>query len=145
MKNIISNILVTIQFSAIGAMAITGPLLASAWYLLVVEAAGLVLGIYAIYIMRVGNFNIRPIVKETGELVTHGPYRFIRHPMYTAILLVLYPLLIEDFNYFRLSVMIVLSVNLIIKQLFEEGLLKDHFNDYTIYMKSTYRMIPCVF
>ncbi|MCF8307521.1 MAG: isoprenylcysteine carboxylmethyltransferase family protein [Bacteroidales bacterium] len=140
-----SNILVTIQFGAIAAMALTGPWIASTWYLLIPEAAGLLLGLYAIYIMRPGNFNIRPSVKEDGKLVTHGPYRFIRHPMYTAIIFVLYPLLIEHFTYLRLSIMVVLTINLVVKQIFEEGLLKTHFNNYPDYMKSTNRMIPGVF
>ena len=145
MKKTISNILVTIQFGAIAAMALTGRWIATTWYLVAVEAAGILLGLYAIYIMRLGNFNVRPIVKENGVLITHGPYRFIRHPMYTAILLVLYPLLIEHFTYLRLSIMIVLTINLVIKQIFEEGLLKAHFNGYPDYMKVTNRMIPCVF
>ncbi|MCF8231819.1 MAG: isoprenylcysteine carboxylmethyltransferase family protein [Bacteroidales bacterium] len=145
MKKTISNSLVAIQFGAIGAMALTGPWIATAWYLVVVEAAGILLGLYAIYIMRPGNFNVRPLVKESGQLVTHGPYRLIRHPMYTAILLVLYPLLIEHFTYLRLSIMIVLTINLVVKQIFEEGLLKAHFSGYPDYMKATHRMIPCVF
>lgn len=145
MQKQVSNILVIIQFGAIGVMALTGPWIATTWYLLAVEVAGVLLGLYAIYIMRLGNFNVRPIVKENGVLITHGPYRFIRHPMYTAILLTLYPLLIVDFTYLRLVVMIILTMNLIVKQIFEEGLLKAHFSNYPDYMKATNRMIPCVF
>ena len=145
MTKMIANTLVTLQFGAIAAMALTGPWIAGDWFLMIPEAAGLLLGLYAIYIMRIGNFNIRPLVKENGVLIKHGPYRFIRHPMYTAILLVLYPLLIEHFTYLRLSIMIVLTINLVIKQIFEEGLLKAHFGDYPNYMKQTKRMIPCVF
>jgi len=143
--NTVSNILVTIQFGSIFFMALTGPWITQTWYLFAIEAAGVFLGLYAIYIMRIGNFNVRPLVKENGRLVRHGPYRLIRHPMYTAILLVLYPLLIEHFTYLRLSIMVVLTINLVVKQIFEEGLLKTHFSDYPDYMKQTKRMIPCVF
>lgn len=36
---------------------------------------------------RLGNFNIHPSPKAQGVLVTSGPYRLIRHPMYSAVLL----------------------------------------------------------
>ncbi len=145
MTKLYSNILVTIQFSAIAIMAATGPWLANTWYLLLIELIGVALGVYAILIMRIGNFNIRPIVKDSGQLVTHGPYRFIRHPMYTSIMITLTPLLIEYFSWLRLGVMVVLLINLIIKQLFEEGLLKNHFSGYRDYMQRSQRMIPFIF
>ena len=48
--------------------------------------AGLAIGAWAISANRPGNFNIRPEPKEGGRLVTAGPYRWIRHPMYLAVL-----------------------------------------------------------
>lgn len=145
MKNLYSSILVTIQFGAIAAIAFTGPLIAKPWYLLVTEAAGIFLGLYSIVVMRVGNFNIRPIVKTEGKMVTHGPYRIIRHPMYTSILLALIPLLIHHFTWIRLTIMLILTINLVIKMVYEESLLKAHFPYYSRYMKKTYRIIPFIF
>jgi len=49
--------------------------------------AGIGVGIWAMRANRPGNFNIRPEPKEGGRLVTEGPYRFVRHPMYLAVLL----------------------------------------------------------
>jgi len=34
-----------------------------------------------------GNWSSDPVIKEQQELVERGPYRFVRHPIYTSILL----------------------------------------------------------
>ena len=35
---------------------------------------------------RLGNFNILPEIKEGCELIQTGTYHFVRHPMYTLVL-----------------------------------------------------------
>jgi len=54
-----------------------------AWAL---AAAGAVLGLWTLTHNRPGNFSIRPTPREGGHLVDTGPYRWIRHPMYTAVI-----------------------------------------------------------
>ena len=51
-----------------------------------VAAAGALLGLWALSCNRPGNFNIRPTPRAGGQLVQQGPYRWIRHPMYTAVM-----------------------------------------------------------
>lgn len=51
---------------------------------LLLAAAG-ALGIWALTVNRPGNFNVRPEPKPGAVLVTGGPYRWIRHPMYSAL------------------------------------------------------------
>lgn len=49
--------------------------------------AGLALGLWALAVNRPGNFNIWPLPREGGRLILGGPYRWVRHPMYSALLL----------------------------------------------------------
>ncbi|MDP1647960.1 MAG: isoprenylcysteine carboxylmethyltransferase family protein [Rubrivivax sp.] len=56
---------------------------AVAWLL---AAAGALLGLWALAHNRPGNFNIRPAPRDGGQWVHTGPYRWIRHPMYTAVM-----------------------------------------------------------
>lgn len=81
-----SRLLVALQFGLMGLMVLrTDPSrLGLAFEALL--AAGLAVGLWAISANRPGNFNIRPEPKEGGSLVTGGPYRWIRHPMYLAVL-----------------------------------------------------------
>ena len=48
---------------------------------------GMGLGVWALAFNRIGNFNIRPEPKNDALLITGGPYRYIRHPMYVALLI----------------------------------------------------------
>jgi protein-S-isoprenylcysteine O-methyltransferase Ste14 len=95
--------------------------------------------------MGIGNMNISPLVKQGAVLVTRGPYRLVRHPMYLAVLLVILPLIIDQLSLLRMAAGIVLTADLIIKMLFEESLLMKHFSEYKTYMKTTKRLIPVIF
>ena len=48
--------------------------------------AGLALALWAFISMRRSNFSVMPEPVSGGELVERGPYRLIRHPMYTCLL-----------------------------------------------------------
>src|SRR5512134_3536099 len=93
-----SSWLVALQFGLIAALLFTawppaGLWLPAACLLLLASAA---VGIAALAANRPGNFNIRPEPKAGGRLVTSGIYRWIRHPMYGAVLLALLAATLAD-------------------------------------------------
>jgi len=139
-----SFILLALQLGCIAFILLTGPLFACGW-LLLIEIAGVALGAWAVLVMRVGHFNIFPDVLETSTLVTRGPYSFIRHPMYTAIILICAPLVISVPNIVRWCVMIILTIDLILKLSYEETLLSKRFTEYGEYSKRTKGLLPWVF
>jgi protein-S-isoprenylcysteine O-methyltransferase Ste14 len=136
--------LVSIQAISILLILVTGWPFASYIPLLITQIVGGMLGIWAIAIMGRSNTNITPLVKQSAILVTKGPYTFIRHPMYSAVLLTIWPLIIDQYSLFRLAIGLVLTIDLIVKLLFEESLLRQRFAGYEIYMKETKRLIPFV-
>ncbi len=140
-----ARILVFIQLSCIIFIFASGSIVAWHLVLLVHQIAGTAIGIWAIIVMGIGNINISPLMKEGAVLVTRGPYRVIRHPMYLAVLLVIWPLIIDDFSVMRITAGFILTLDLIIKILFEENLLKKQFAEYEAYMKTTKRLIPVIF
>jgi protein-S-isoprenylcysteine O-methyltransferase Ste14 len=83
--------LVFLQFSLLLALAVMAwPSLrqgTGSWFCVALAAASVAWGSWTLLHNRLGNFNIRPTPKAGGTLVTTGPYRLVRHPMYTAVLL----------------------------------------------------------
>lgn len=140
-----SILFVAVQFAALGLIAATGPLFPASPWLLAVEIAGLLLGVWAILAMGIGNFNITPDVKGRSRLVTAGPYALVRHPMYAALLLTTLPLALDSLAPVRVGLWVVLLVDLVLKLNYEEGLLKAAHPGYAEYVEKSWRLVPFLY
>lgn len=90
------------------------------------------------------NWSDTPRMMKEQALVTGGPYRFVRHPIYTAFLLILGSLLFVSANWFIGLTWIGMTVLEVASRIgFEERLLLEYFGDqYRDYMKRTGRLLP---
>ena len=140
-----SIVFVVLQFLSLGLIGLTGPIIPGPFVLMVIEIIGLGLGIWAVLVMRVGNFNITPDPPLESVIVRSGPYQLIRHPMYLALLLTTLPLVINHSTPFRIIIWIVLLVNLLLKLNYEEGLLSEKMTEYNAYKAGSYRIIPFIY
>ena len=139
-----SRLLVALQFGLMGLMVLRsdpariGPAFGA------LVAAGLAFGLWAISANRPGNFNIRPDPKEGGTLVTGGPYRWVRHPMYLAVLLVMAAFVVAG-DAAQAVLWLLLAAVLDAKAVREErGLALVH-PGYAAYRGRTRALIPFVF
>ena len=140
-----SLILIVIQFSSFIYFGITGNIFGNG-FLLFFQIGAILFGLYAIAVMKIGNFNIQPEVKNTAKFVVKGPYRIIRNPMYLSILLFFGIAVIHHFSLIRLTVFLTLTTSLLLKIFSEEKFLKERFkNSYNTYKQKTYRLIPYIF
>jgi len=92
------------------------------------------------------NWSDTPRMIRAQSLVTSGPYRFIRHPIYTAFLLILGSTLFISSNWFAGLAWIGMTVLEVASRVhFEESLLLEYFGEqYREYMKTTGRLLPRV-
>jgi protein-S-isoprenylcysteine O-methyltransferase Ste14 len=138
-------IFVIVQFACLGLIALTGPLFPDNILLLAVEALGFAIGAWAILTMGLGKFNVTPDPLESSRLVTRGPYRLIRHPMYLALLLVTLPLLAAYFTIARAVIWLALLIDLLFKLNYEENILTLLLQGYGEYKQKSYRLIPFIY
>ena len=91
---------------------------------------------------RPGNFNIRPEPKAGASLVMGGPYRRMRHPMYSALLLVMAAGVAASPDAPRALAWLALLLVLHGKAGLEERLLLARWPQYAGYRARTWRFIP---
>lgn len=122
-----------------------GPVLfASPWGLqlaaVVVETAAFALGVWGLLSLR-RNLSIIP---EARGLVTRGPYRFVRHPLYTAEIMAAIAVVASHPALWAVVGLTPFIGLQLARATFEEGLLRRTFPDYAAYSARTQRLVPGV-
>lgn len=102
----------------------------------------ILLAAWALTANRVGNFKIVPEPKQGGKLITHGPYHFIRHPMYSSLLLFAAACAFIIDGWWAWFNWLALLLVLVFKAAIEEHYLLKHFSQYDEYCKRSKRFIP---
>lgn len=145
----LGSFLLWIQFGALAFQGLlTGmalELIAPPRWTLAIIAAGIVLGAWALLANRPGNFNFRPEPRQGGTLIVHGPYRWIRHPMYAGLLLISAGLggIIDSFHGWMLS--LTLLGALLIKAGFEDRWMAEAHAEWARYQSRTRSFIPFIY
>jgi protein-S-isoprenylcysteine O-methyltransferase Ste14 len=83
-----------------------------------------------------------PLPNEHAQLRTGGLYRFVRHPIYTGLLLTMASFTVASGSVFRLLVLGVLVLLLTMKARWEERRLARRFEGYAAYAARTPRFVP---
>jgi protein-S-isoprenylcysteine O-methyltransferase Ste14 len=85
------------------------------------------------------------VTRRAHTLVTHGPYRWVRHPFYDSAALLILAVSLMAANWFFLLTGSVLVLLLVVRTRTEEEKLEARFGDaYRTYMKQTGRFLPKV-
>jgi protein-S-isoprenylcysteine O-methyltransferase Ste14 len=80
-----------------------------------------------------------------GGLVTTGPYRYVRHPIYAAALFITWAGVIGNLSVVNVAFGILTFVGGLTRMLCEETLIRVRYPEYDEYAKRTRRLIPFVF
>lgn len=91
-------------------------------------------------------FTVNVAIAEDHQLITTGPYRYVRHPSYTGTLLIFLGFGLCMLNIFSLAaVFLPIAAAFLWRMHVEEAALRDAFGDrYRLYASHTRRLIPLV-
>lgn len=118
----------------------------SAW----IETIGLffaIVGLLAIALAMLQlNKNLTPFPtpKDSGTLIQTGIFKFVRHPIYSGIILATLGFGVQDSNAWKIAIGLCLWVLFHFKSTYEESLLERQFDQYSNYKKATGRFFPFV-
>jgi protein-S-isoprenylcysteine O-methyltransferase Ste14 len=97
-----------------------------------------------LWVVKVNRFASRTIQVEPGqEVISSGPYRFVRHPMYlgASVMLLFTPLALG--SYFALPAFVLLIPLIVLRLVNEERVLRQELPGYSEYCLHThFRLVP---
>lgn len=145
-RNPKSLVLVLAQSLLLLHLFLTGPVVPTNLLSRILEFGGVGLGLWSLWSMRITAIQITSDVAPDSNLVTDGPFEFIRHPMYLAVILVSIGLLLNMVTTLRVLSTLLLAANLVIKANYEEMLLVKYFKkNYEDYQRKTKKFIPFIY
>ena len=143
-KSRTSIILVFLQLIFIAILALTGKIfIFNGIYITLIFIAAFP-SLWAIILMK-DKLRITPEPARDSKLITSGPYKYIRHPMYATVISLTLVWIVFDFSFLRLAVYILLAINMVVKMFYEENILENTFEGYKEYMKKSKRIIPYLY
>lgn len=108
--------------------------------LVLMALAGVVL---LVSFVALGNsLTASPLPKQRGQLVTTGLYSYVRHPIYSGLLLLSLGVVLDAGWWPQLVVVLMLFLLLRIKAQFEESLLRKAYPKYAAYALKTPMFFP---
>lgn len=141
----LSYALVGVQFVCLAGIALTGPIIPPSTLWGLMSLLGILLGVWAVLAIRISEVSVLPEVREGTRLVVRGPYRVIRHPMYSSLLLLGAGLVLGAPSLLRGMLWLALLADLVVKLNYEERLLAARFSEYPAYRRGTWRIVPFIY
>ena len=103
--------------------------------------AGALLAVWTVYHNRIRNFSVYPEIKQGARLITSGPYRWVRHPMYLSLFLLMAGIAIHGQGWSHAIGLMLVATAIVFKIEKEERYLLRTFPDYEVYRQNTCKLL----
>lgn len=117
---------------------------------LAIQKTGLLLAIFGATIIILAllqlnkNLSPFPTPKKNTALLQNGLFKYIRHPIYTGIILFFTGYSVYQNSFYKLAISMLLLVLFYFKSNYEEQRLEQKFPDYKLYKSKTGKFFPWI-
>ena len=144
MLQVISKLFFPLFIIAILILIISGNFLSLSPLVIAIQVLALVLGLWARRTFQSNQFSTGAETKD-GHLLLMGPYKFIRHPIYTTVLVLVWSSVLVHVSLIAVLVSIIMTIITVIRIVTEEQFLRERYPDYGEYSRKTKGVIPFIF
>jgi protein-S-isoprenylcysteine O-methyltransferase Ste14 len=143
MTKVLAVVAPILTLIAIAAFGLSGSFLSGSPAAVVLYLLSIGLAAWARRSFPLGAFRAGANPGGSG-VIRSGPYRYVRHPMYSAALVLVWTASLVHFAWWHAVLAVAVTVALAGRILWEETLLRAAFSDYAEYAGSTSAVIPYV-
>jgi protein-S-isoprenylcysteine O-methyltransferase Ste14 len=129
---------------AIALMALRGEVFARHWPLIAVQAGAVALMVWARLTFGLRSFNAGA-APTAGQLVTTGPYRYWRHPIYAAVIIFTTAAAASHRTPAAFACALAVIGGMALRMRSEEQFLSRNYPGYRSYAAKTARILPGIF
>ncbi len=145
MNSKIASIIATaVSILALAALVMNHGLFTPSPVAIAVQTLAVVLMIWARLTFGVRSFHAAAN-PTAGKLITSGPYKHIRHPIYAAVVVFAVVGVIANWSMLNGLFGLLMVAGMVTRALCEERLLRVQYPEYAEYARRTWQMIPYVF
>jgi protein-S-isoprenylcysteine O-methyltransferase Ste14 len=129
--------------AAIVVLGMTHSLFSWSPFVIAVQVGAIGLSVWARRSFQKNAFRV-VAVPGGSSVIRHGPYGFVRHPMYSAALLFLWTAIVSHLSLLNLLIGVAVTAVIVVRIVAEERLLRARYSDYGEYARSTKAVVPFI-
>ena len=141
MPTLISRYALLIVIGGIVLLAATGSLFSSSAIVIAAQLLAVGINIWARRSFPTKTFRV-DATPAAETVIRRGPYRLIRHPMYSSVLLFMWAGIASHLSLWSVTIGVFVTIIAALRVVVEERSLRERYPDYAAYMKVTKAIIP---